>query len=139
MGAGGPDDDGLVGDPGRRDSRSSVEWTATIGMPSSRQVRATRSAISPRFAMSTLREHFAPSLAQPSVAVTGSWPLATMRTGVAVLDRLVVGDVDVDHAAGTSELDRDHQLHRLDDANLLPASTTSPIETNGVAPGCAAR
>src|ERR671933_1094034 len=37
------------------DSRSASEYTATVSMPSSRQARMTRSAISPRLAMRTLR------------------------------------------------------------------------------------
>src|SRR5688572_26445155 len=36
-----------------RDSRSASEYTATVWMPSSRHARMTRSAISPRFAIST--------------------------------------------------------------------------------------
>jgi hypothetical protein len=32
------------------ESRSTVEWTATLAMPISRQARITRSAISPRLA-----------------------------------------------------------------------------------------
>src|SRR4051812_16685163 len=35
---------------------SAVEYTATVEMPSSRQARITRSAISPRLAISTLRK-----------------------------------------------------------------------------------
>ncbi len=35
-------------------SLSAVEWMATVWMPISRQARWIRSAISPRFAMSTL-------------------------------------------------------------------------------------
>src|SRR4051812_7723608 len=37
-----------------RASRSRSEYTATVAMPSSRQVRMTRTAISPRLAMRTL-------------------------------------------------------------------------------------
>ena len=35
-------------------SRSAMEWTATVRIPSSRQARRIRSAISPRLAMMTL-------------------------------------------------------------------------------------
>ena len=42
------------------ESASAVEWTATVPMPSSRQARMTRSAISPRLAMSTFLNMAAP-------------------------------------------------------------------------------
>ena len=45
---------GLVGEPDVQASRSSSLYTATEVMPSSRQARMTRTAISPRLAIRTL-------------------------------------------------------------------------------------
>src|SRR5579884_2993239 len=46
-------------------SRSRSEYTATVAMPSSRQVRMTRTAISPRLAIRTFSNTVSPSDAVP--------------------------------------------------------------------------
>src|SRR5690606_20460474 len=85
---------------------SASECTATVLMPSSRQARRMRRAISPRLAM-RIFSNMAAS--------------ADHEQGLAVLDRLAVLDQDgLDHAAGVG-LDLVHQLHRLDDAQALAA------------------
>src|SRR5918995_7494826 len=78
-------------------------------MPSSRHARATRKAISPRFAISTLSNKWTPLSVD---GLEGQQP-------VAELDRRRVGDEHLDHPAGRVGLDRDGELHRLDDADLL--------------------
>lgn len=45
----------FIGHAHREESRSAAECTATVAIPSSAQVRSTRTAISPRLATSTLR------------------------------------------------------------------------------------
>src|SRR5579862_905534 len=81
-------------------SVSASECTTTVWMPSSRQARWMRSAISPRFA----------------IRIFSNTRLADDEQGLAVLDRLAVLDQDrLDHARGVA-LDLVHELHRLDDA-----------------------
>src|SRR5262245_24280760 len=74
-------------------------------MPSSRQARRMRSAISPRLAMTTLS------------SIPG--PLLDREEGLAELDRLAVLGKHRDDLAGALALDLVHHLHRLDDAEHL--------------------
>ena len=55
------------------------------------------------------------------------------------LDPLAVLHDDLGHLAALARADLVHQLHRLDDADRLAGSTTSPSSTNGFAPGCGRR
>src|ERR671912_816492 len=86
--------------------RSTVECTATVLMPSAWQARRIRSAISPRFAITTFL-----SMAPAS---------ADHEHGLVELDRLAGGDQDRAHGARDFGLDRIEHLHRLDDAERLP-------------------
>src|SRR5258706_7387657 len=82
-------------------SVSASEWTTTVRMPSSRQARWMRSAISPRLA----------------IRIFSNTRLADDEEGLAVFDRLAVLDQDrLDGARGVG-LDLVHQLHRLEDAD----------------------
>src|SRR3712207_5015506 len=95
------------------DPRSAVEYTATTSMPSSRQARATRTAISPRFAMSR-------RLITPAPRSPGCPRGPQQHEDLVVLDRLGVADEDLaDHTRVVGD-DRVHQLHRLDDPEGLP-------------------
>src|SRR5436190_1084352 len=89
-----------------RASVSAVEWTATDRRPMSRQARITRSAISPRLAMSTFL----------NTVVLG---LLDAEQGLTVLDVRAVLDQNVQHLAVQIGLDLVHQLHGLDDADHL--------------------
>src|SRR3954470_19100726 len=91
-------------------SASAVEYTATDARPISRHARITRSAISPRFAIST----FLNMSAAPACASRGD-----LEQRLAVLDRRAVLDEDPDDRARDVGLDLVHQLHRLDDAQHL--------------------
>src|SRR3990172_6292071 len=83
-------------------SVSATEYTTTVRMPSSRQARWMRSAISPRLAIRI----FSNTSADEEKRLT-------------VFDRLAVFDQDrLDHARGVG-LDLVHQFHRLDDADGL--------------------
>src|SRR2546423_6500290 len=90
------------------ESLSAVEYTATVWMPISRQVRATRRAISPRLAISTVL-NMALSLVHGR---QDEQPLV-------VLDRRPVGHQDLGDPAAPVGLDRVHQLHRLENPDLL--------------------
>src|SRR6185503_13831696 len=89
---------------------SAVECTATVLMPSSRQARKMRSAISPRLAIRTLSSIFS-SLARELVFDD--------EERLAELDRAAVLDEDADDAAGELRLDLIHHLHRLDHAERV--------------------
>src|SRR5262249_54134284 len=80
---------------------STVEWTATVLMPISRQARWMRSAISPRLAMSTLSN-------------TGPLALFDDHQDVAVFDRLLVLDHHLAHDAGARRFNLVERLHRFD-------------------------
>src|SRR6059058_3257763 len=84
---------------------SATECTATDSMPSSRQARITRRAISPRLAMrmrlNTRSAYF------------------DLEERLAVLDCLPVLDEDLHDRALDLGLDLVHQLHRFDDADHL--------------------
>src|SRR5262245_12636352 len=95
------------------ESRSSVEYTATTRMPRSRHVRAMRSAISPRLAIST------DSNMVTSGSLRGERDDGDERG--AVLHLRAVRDKHRRDLAPAVGLDRDHELHRLEDADLLAA------------------
>src|SRR5580704_14049610 len=86
-------------------SSSAVEWTATVGMPSSLRARSTRSAISPRLAIRILSNIEPPSLDD--------------HQRLAILDRLAVSDQNLNHRAGARRRDLIHCLHRFDDEQRL--------------------
>src|SRR5579863_4128857 len=75
---------------------------ATVRMPISLQAQITRSAISPRLAMRTLRMAGAQS-----------------EEGLSVLNRLAVLDETLDDLACAVALDFVHQLHGFNDAEHL--------------------
>src|SRR6201994_2959768 len=79
-------------------SASAVECTATVAMPISLQARLMRSAISPRLAMRIFSNMSADD-----------------EQRLAELDRLAVGDTDLQHGATLGRGDGVHGLHRLDD------------------------
>src|ERR1700761_3769272 len=82
---------------------SASECTATVEMPISLQARCTRSAISPRLAMRIL----------------SNIDLLDDGERFAELDRLGVGDQDLDDAAALRRRDRVHGLHGFDDKQGL--------------------
>src|SRR5690606_8945475 len=79
-------------------SASAVEWTATVGMPSSRQARWMRSAISPRLAIRILLNK----------------GLFQDQQRLAVFHRLARLDQDAQHGAGLLGADLVVGLHRID-------------------------
>src|SRR3984957_11856521 len=82
-------------------SRSASEYTATVGIPRSLHAQITRSAISPRFAISSF-------LNRPDA-----------KEGFSVFHRLAVGHFSgLDHA-GYFGRDFVHQFHGLNDAKNL--------------------
>src|SRR5271165_717653 len=88
-------------------SESAVEWTATVGIPSSRQARWMRSAISPRLAIRTFRN-------------MRSVPRSLDdQEDFAVLDRRARRDQDAGHGACLGRLDLVERLHRLDQQHRL--------------------
>src|SRR6266545_188673 len=93
------------------ESASGVEYTATEPMPSSRQARATRSAISPRFAIRTFWNTCAPALHLVGVEE---------HERLLELHPLAVGRRDLGDLPGAVGVYLVHQLHRLDDADDLP-------------------
>src|SRR5882724_8718581 len=88
---------------------SASENTATVAIPSSRQARMTRMAISPRLAINTLR----------NMASGLSAALLDLEQLLAELDALAALDQHFEHGAGKFGLDLVHQLHGLDDAQRL--------------------
>src|SRR3954454_3151905 len=85
---------------------SASECTATVAIPSSRQARITRMAISPRFAIRTFLNK-------------GLRRLADHEELLAVLDALAVLDQNFRDRAGELGFDFVHQLHGFDDAERL--------------------
>src|SRR5271154_5846884 len=83
--------------------KSAVECTATVLMPSSRQARRMRRAISPRLAMTTF---------------SSIW-LFDDEQRLAEFDRLAVLGEDCRDAPRLVGLDLIHHLHGLDDAKDL--------------------
>src|SRR5690348_11943322 len=91
---------------------SAVEWTATVLMPSSRQARKIRRAISPRLAIRTLS-----SIGGSGPGGRGrpaTWLFFDDEERLAELDRAAVLDEDADDLAGNLRLDLIHHLHRFD-------------------------
>src|SRR6185503_14383187 len=88
---------------------SAVECTATVLMPSSRQARKMRSAISPRLAIRTLSSIF--SCAREL--------FFDDEERLAKLDRAAVLDEDADDSASELRLDLVHHLHRFDHAERV--------------------
>src|SRR3954470_14486507 len=85
-------------------SVSASEWTTTVRMPSSRQARWMRRAISPRFA----------------IRIFSNMPSADDEQRLAVLDGLAVLDQHRLHYSRGVRFNLVHQLHGLDDADCLP-------------------
>src|SRR5579872_7219994 len=86
---------------------SAVEWTATVLMPSSRQARRMRSAISPRLAMTI----FSSILGAVGVDRT----LLDHEQRLTEFHRFAILDHDRLNPAGLLRFDLVHHLHRLDD------------------------
>src|SRR3954471_14861782 len=106
---------------------SADEYTATVEIPSSRQARITRSAISPRLAIRTLRKSGGSALATGRLAALGISVTRSVCTShldeekrLAELHGLPVFDQDGDDLARELGLDLVHQLHRFDDAKNVP-------------------
>src|ERR1700749_344475 len=91
-------------------SASAVECTATVGMPSSRQARWMRSAISPRLAMRIF------------------WNKASFQDqqDFAVFHRRAVGDQDAGDGAVLGRPDLVEGLHRLDQQQRLAGADALP-------------
>src|SRR6185312_4927901 len=85
-------------------SASAVEWMATVAMPSSRQARCTRSAISPRLA----------------IRIFWNNGLFQNHQHLAVFHRPAGDDENLRHDAGFRRLDLVERLHRLDQQQGLP-------------------
>src|SRR2546421_1552735 len=79
-------------------------------MPSSRQARMTRTAISPRLATRILEN------IRPPLVVGGT----EIQQRLVVLDHLAIRRVDREDPAAAGRGHRGEQLHRLDDGDLLP-------------------
>src|SRR5262245_36796221 len=84
-------------------SSSAVECTATVWMPSSRQARITRRAISPRLA----------------IRILSNIGLLDQNQGFAIFDRAAVLHVDLGDLAGPGRGYLIHSLHRFDDEECL--------------------
>src|SRR5216683_7859729 len=89
-------------------SASAVEWTATVGMPSSLQARSTRSAISPRLAIRIL--------SNIGVGRTAcARPSLDDHQRLAEFHRLSVLEQDLADDPGAWRGNLIERLHRLDD------------------------
>src|SRR5690348_12824195 len=86
-------------------SRSAAEVASTVSIPSLRQVRMMRAAISPRLAIRIRRI----AIAQPS--------LADAQQGLAVLDEGSVSGKDLGDLTANAGPYRVHQLHDFDDGD----------------------
>src|SRR4249920_708731 len=94
-------------------SASATECTATVLIPSSRQARWTRRAISPRFAISIFS-----NMRDSGWAVrhgAGRAVLSDYEQWLAVFDRLAVFDQDFLDDATLVSFDFVQQFHRFDD------------------------
>src|SRR6476646_7723323 len=99
-------------------SRSTVETTTTVSIPRIRQARTTRTAISPRLATSTRRIGLGttgPGATAAGLAIGGPDP----EQHLLVLDHLGVGRADLHNLPCRGGDNRVHQLHDLDDRELL--------------------
>src|SRR5712691_7916307 len=90
-------------------------------MPSSRHATITRSAISPRLAISIFLNKRSLCLCVSVARHQGTSPLRRFNReqALTVLDGLSVLDVTLHHFAVTLGVDLVHQLHCLDDAEHL--------------------
>src|SRR5580698_165738 len=86
--------------------RSASLYTATVRMPSSLQALITRSAISPRLAIRTLRS-------------MGKLDDPDSKQRLAVLDGLAIVDQALHNLACSIGFNLVHQLHRFHDAHHL--------------------
>src|SRR5277367_5003062 len=103
--------------------RSASLYTATVRMPISLHALITRSAISPRLAINTLRninpDAFHRTFANESPSQT-ALPRPDGEQRLPVLHRLSAGSDPLHYLTGDISLNLIHQLHRLDDAKHLP-------------------
>src|SRR6185437_14540332 len=97
---------------------SAVECTATVLMPSSRQARRMRSAISPRLAI-RIFSSMGMDLQRGAARLQGEACLLDDEQRLIELDRLAVLDQNSLDPAGPLGLDLVHHLHGLDDAQDL--------------------
>src|SRR6185312_7771160 len=90
-------------------------------MPSDRQARTTRTAISPRFATSTRRIGTAATGCATAGGAVAELPIGgpDPEQHLLVLDHLRVGRADQHDLPRRGGDDRVHQLHDLDDRELL--------------------
>src|SRR4051812_13444628 len=111
-------------------SRSTVETTTTVSIPSARHARTTRTAISPRLATRTrwigVRTG-ASSTTDAGSAIAGPDP----EQHLFVLDQRGVLGADLDDLARGGRDDRVHQLHDLDDGQLLVGRDGIPDPDEG--------
>src|SRR6185312_2193024 len=98
--------------------RSASLYTATVRLPISRQAEITRSAISPRFAIRTLRNMLCerPSACLLLVRLAALFARADQKQRLSVLHRLAARRDALYDLAGDVALDLVHQLHRFHDA-----------------------
>src|SRR5512134_1750883 len=96
-------------------SASAVEWTATLSIPISRHARITRSAISPRFATSTL-----------SNMATAGPRLFDDQKKLAILNGIAVGHQELGDPAAARRANGIHDLHRFDDKECLTLAHITP-------------
>ncbi len=110
------------------ESRSASDAASTVSMPSARQVRMIRTAISPRFAMRMRRM----LTARPSLRTRSSVsPYSTSAPSRAQ---------DLAHRAAHACTHGVHELHHFDDADDgVVFHGADPTSTNGGAPGFGAR
>src|SRR5688500_11286563 len=94
---------------------STSECTATVATPSSRQARITRMAISPRFAIRTLRN----MAERPALDHACRSGLSDLEQALAEFHARAVLHEDFDDRARKLRLDFVHELHGLDDAKRL--------------------
>src|SRR5690606_2382329 len=148
---------------------SAVECTATVLMPSSRQARYTRRAISPRFAIRTFSSKGALALCvmarEPNQAARPSARAAARVSGagsrgqsdiaivispvgrsdldhkerLAELDGIAVLDEDADDLAGDLRFDLVHHLHGFDDAERVAGFDLGPDLDERLRPRAGAR
>src|SRR5258706_10605323 len=100
-------------------SASASEWIATVLMPTSRQVRWMRSAISPRLAIRIFSNISSRSRLRWRGRSGEGGGLFEDHHDLAVLDGSAVFDEDLRQASGARRADLIHHLHRLDDEQRL--------------------